>query len=83
MGGIGNRESDFYLQFTKYPTLFTKMPYWLYFQGPVNVCPKAHIKFSIFRNIFSKIEKTVILFQFSRKFFPKMEINVCPKGTHQ
>ena len=71
MGGIGNRESYFYLQVTKYPTLFTKMPYWLYFQGPVNVCPKAHIKFSIFRNIFSGIEKTVITFSILEKIFFK------------
>ena len=71
MDGIGNRESDFYLQYTKYPTLFTKMPYWLNFQGPVNVCPKAHIKFSIFRNIFSKIEKTVITFSILEKIFSK------------
>ena len=71
MGGIGNRESYFYLQFTKYPTLFTKMPYWLYFQGPDNVCPKAHIKFSIFKNIFSGIEKTVITFSILEKIFFK------------
>ena len=43
---------------------------------------RAHINFSIFGNIFLEIEKLSLLFQFSRKFFPKMEINVCPKGTH-
>ena len=43
---------------------------------------RAHIKLSIFRNIFSGIEKVVITFSIFEKIFPKMEINVCPKGTH-
>ena len=38
---------------------------------------KAHIKFFIFRNIFSKIEKVVITFSIIEKFFSKMKINVC------
>ena len=42
----------------------------------------AHIKLSIFRNIFSGIEKAIITFSILEKFFSKMEINVCPKGTH-
>ena len=32
---------------------------------------KAHIKFSIFRNIFSRIEKSVITFSILEKFFFK------------
>ena len=43
---------------------------------------RAHIKPSIFRNIFSGIEKAVITFSILEKIFPKMKINVCPKGTH-
>ena len=40
---------------------------------------RAHIKLSIFRNIFSRIEKVVITFSILEKFFfPKMEI----EGTH-
>ena len=42
---------------------------------------RAHIKLSIFRNIFSGIEK-VYFFNSREIFFPKMKINVCPKGTH-
>ena len=35
----------------------------------------------LFLEIFSrKLKKLSLLFQFSRKFFPKMEINVCPKS---
>ena len=37
---------------------------------------KAHIKPSIFRNIFSEIEKSVNTFSISEKIFPKM-INFC------
>ena len=44
---------------------------------------RAHIKLSIFRNILLGIEKAVIIFSILEIFFPKMEINVCPKGTHQ
>ena len=43
---------------------------------------RTHIKLSIFRNIFSEIKKAVITFLILEKFFLKMEINVCPKGTH-
>ena len=43
---------------------------------------RAYIKFSIFRNIFLRIEKVVITFLIFKFFFPKMEINVYPKGTH-
>ena len=44
---------------------------------------RAHIKLFIFRNILSRVEKIVITFSILEKFFfPKMEINVCPKGTH-
>ena len=32
---------------------------------------RTHIKFSIFKNIFSKIEKTVITFSIFKKIFPK------------
>ena len=35
---------------------------------------KAHIKFSIFGNIFLGIEKAVITFSIFKKIFPKMEI---------
>ena len=34
---------------------------------------KAHIKFSIFRNIFLRIEKTVITFSILEKIFLKNE----------
>ena len=40
---------------------------------------RTHIKFSIFRNIFSKIEKVIITFSILEKFFSKMKI----KGTYQ
>ena len=43
---------------------------------------KAHIKFFVFKNIFSKIEKVVIIFSILNKIFQNIEINVCPKGTH-
>ena len=39
---------------------------------------RAYIKFSIFGNIFSGIEKAVITFLILEKFFLKIEINVCP-----
>ena len=37
---------------------------------------KAHIKLSIFRNIFLEIKKTVITFSILEKFFSKNE-NLC------
>ena len=43
---------------------------------------RAHIKPSIFRNIFSGIEKAVITFSILEKIFSKMKINVCSKDTH-
>ena len=43
---------------------------------------RIHIKLSIFRNIFSEIEKAVITFLILEKFFLKIEINVCHKGTY-
>ena len=37
----------------------------------------------LFLKIFSwELKKLSLLFQFSKKKFPKMKINVCPKGTH-
>ena len=46
----------------------------------VNMCP-AHIKPSIFENIFSEIEKAVNTFSISKKTFPKM-INYCVPLGH-
>ena len=42
-----------------------------YIQGPVNVY--EHIKFSVFENIFSRIEKVVITFLILKIFFSKNE----------
>ena len=38
---------------------------------------RAHIKLSIFRNIFSKIEKVVITFSILKKIFSKIESLMC------
>ena len=38
---------------------------------------RTHIKLSIFRNIFSKIEKAVITFSILEKKISKNKINVC------
>ena len=44
---------------------------------------RTHIKLSIFKNIFSEIEKTVITFSILEIFFfLKMKINMCAYGTH-
>ena len=43
---------------------------------------RVYIKFSIFENIFSKIEKIVIIFSILKKFFPKIKINMYLKNTH-
>ena len=40
---------------------------------------KVQIKFYIFKNIFLKIEKIIIIFQFSKKLFSKIKINIYPK----
>ena len=42
---------------------------------------KAHIKPSIFKNIFSEIEKAVNTFSIPEKIFPKM-INFCVLLRH-
>ena len=44
---------------------------------------KAHIKFSVFKNIFSKIKKVVIIFLIFEIYFFKIKINIYPKHTHQ
>ena len=43
---------------------------------------KTYIKLSIRKNIFLKIKKLIIIFLIFEKKFSKMEIIVCPKGTH-
>ena len=55
---------------------------YIYINDSVNVCLRAHIKFFIFKNIFSQIKKAVITFSIFKNFFSKMKINMCPKGTH-
>ena len=42
---------------------------------------KAHIKFSIFRNIFSRIEKVVITFSIPKKIFQKWKL-MCALRAH-
>ena len=42
---------------------------------------RAHIKLSIFRNIFSKIEKVVITFSIIEKIFPNIESLICAGHT--
>ena len=44
--------------------------------GPVSVCPLSFLFLEIF---FREVKKLLLLFQFSRKFFLKMKINVYPK----
>ena len=41
------------------------------FWVPLMCILRAHVKFSIFRNIFLKIKKVVIIFQFLKIFFQK------------
>ena len=41
---------------------------------------KVYIKFFIFENIFSEIEKIVIIFSIFKIFFLKIKIDVCPKA---
>ena len=43
---------------------------------------RAHIKLSIYRNIFSKIEKTVITFSILEKIFPQIESLMCVLRAH-
>ena len=43
---------------------------------------RTHIKLSIFRNIFSKIEKVVITFSIIEKIFPNIENLMCVLRTH-
>ena len=43
---------------------------------------RAHIKLSIFRNIFSGIEKAVITFSILKKIFPKTESLMCALKAH-
>ena len=42
---------------------------------------RAHIKFSIFRNIFSRIEKVVITFSIPKKIFQKWKL-MCALRAH-
>ena len=48
----------------------------------VNLCLRVYIKFFIFENNFLELKKLLLFFQFSRNFFLKMKINMCPKDTH-
>ena len=41
---------------------------------------RTHIKFSVFENIFSGIEKIVITFSIFEKMFPKTESLMCALG---
>ena len=43
---------------------------------------RAHIKFSICGNIFSKIEKAVITFSIPEKIFPQIESLMCALRAH-
>ena len=43
---------------------------------------RAHIKFSVFGNIFSEIEKVVITFSILEKIFLKTENLMCVLRTH-
>ena len=43
---------------------------------------RAHIKLSVFGNIFSGIEKAVITFSILEKIFPKTEKLMCALRTH-
>ena len=46
--------------------------------GPVKCALRAHIQLSILETFSQELKKLLLLFQFSRKFFLKMEINVYP-----
>ena len=43
---------------------------------------RAHIKSSIFRNIFSEIEKTINTFSIPKKMFLKMDGLMCALRAH-
>ena len=57
---------------SKPPLLFSFLP-WVRLMCAL----RAHIKLSIFRNIFSKIEKVVITFSILKKIFSKIESLMC------
>ena len=70
----------FFLSFFFFPFFFKKKILILIL---ILIFSLGHTLTFLFLGIFSwKLKKLSLLFQFSRKFFPKMEINVCPKGTH-
>ena len=54
-------------------THLSKIHKYIYIKDSVNVCLRAHIKFFIFRNIFSEIKKAVITFSIFEIFFFKNE----------
>ena len=43
---------------------------------------RAHIKLSVFGNIFSRIEKVMTAFSISEKIFPKTENLMCALRAH-
>ena len=42
-----------------------------------NVCPKAHIKLSFLKNIFSGIKKVLTIFSIFKKMFLKIDSLMC------
>ena len=43
---------------------------------------RAHIKLSVFKNIFSRIEKVITAFSIPEKMFPKTESLMCALRAH-
>ena len=47
------------------------------------MCALGHtLNFLFLEIFFRKLKKLSLLFQFSKFFFSKMKINMCPEGTH-
>ena len=47
-----------------------------------NVCPKAHIKLSFLKNIFSGIKKVLTIFSIFKKMFLKIDSLMCVLRAH-
>jgi len=62
--------------------IWLQLNFFYLFKNFANMCLRTHNKSSIFGNIFSKIEKVLIIFSIFEKIFPKIDDLICALRAH-